>query len=453
MKMKNNYFITLGVSRVIYKNVNNRNFHSSILVLSERKILNKELNKLLNSEEENKLQLVRLINKNEAIDNFKVDNSSSDYKELFPWLVDDRNGEVKFINLSENVSLFDAVSYVSKYLETRVKVNPDKISEVKISDYLKPFLENKEVTVKELFDHISKIQKENPGLFNSESVISKGVDESLKLGKLDIEARHPLGKVGDITFNDAINKLNDYNIAEFILNNNKIIIHGVPVAAAAVSYGFVIKTYMSQIHSLPIPAEFNTELLRRRYIHRKNIQLAIFTFVGAPLIVYGIRSIGIGLGDMITFEPQFNSGLTTSSTSHTNQSYFILFLKNITKYIPSWAKVLFSLIFISLLILKLFGFENFLLTFILGKTIYLKLLFLFLCSLAIIFNILNLYLIHLFSQSDIKISKLLPNFLIEWLEDFKLFSKNESGIKILRDMYYREIIIYLILIVLIIIFF
>ena len=64
------------------------------------------------------------------------DISLSSYTEAFPWLLDE-NG--KALDYNKRVGLFDGIKVMSNYINTRYNVNPNLISESKLSEILKPF--------------------------------------------------------------------------------------------------------------------------------------------------------------------------------------------------------------------------------------------------------------------------------------------------------------------------
>lgn len=93
--------------------------------------------------------------------NYSSTPNMSSYGESFPWFVDENN---KIIDYNKSIRLFDAVKLVSRYLETRYRMDPNLISEVKVNELVEPFKENKEITVLELFNHIQNTyyKNENP---------------------------------------------------------------------------------------------------------------------------------------------------------------------------------------------------------------------------------------------------------------------------------------------------
>lgn len=59
-------------------------------------------------------------------------------------------------------------------------------------------------------------------------------------------------------------------------------------------------------------------------------------------------------------------------------------------------------------------------------------------------EIIRLYLLHKFIKNEISISKVLPDFLIEWLSFIKMMSSEEELIKDFKKNCYIQIAIYLI---------
>lgn len=89
----------------------------------------------------------------------------------------------------------------------------------------------------------------------------------------------------------------------------------------------------------------------------------------------------------------------------------------------------------------------------LSNIIYLKFLFILSSSLVIIYQLLLLYLLHLFSRraqyENINIPPVLPDFLINFLNAIKILSSNSESIKELKNTCYIQIYIYLVLLILI----
>ena len=77
---------------------------------------------------------------------------------------------------------------------------------------------------------------------------------------------------------------------------------------------------------------------------------------------------------------------------------------------------------------------------------YLRIYCYVVCTLVIFYQLLNLFLLHKFSKKNIKIPKVLPEFLINWLKSIKLLSSHSESIKDIKSSSYKQILFYLLLI-------
>ncbi len=156
--------------------------------------------------------------------------------------------------------------------------------------------------------------------------------------------------------------------------------------------------------------------------------------------------------DMVSITLPLSSSTDTQSESissnilNSKSGLFIL-LSNINKKIPYWIKILFRLVFLSILVLKLLGFTNIL--DIYNNLIYLKLFTYTSCSLVILYQLLNIFLLYKFSNKNVKIPEILPEFLINWLKEFEFICQDPISIKEFKNTCYREIFIYIFIIILI----
>ena len=77
---------------------------------------------------------------------------------------------------------------------------------------------------------------------------------------------------------------------------------------------------------------------------------------------------------------------------------------------------------------------------------YIKLFFYLSASLAIIYQLLNLYFLQKFiNNKDFIIPEVLPEFVKNWLCNIKIISFNSNAIKDLKNSWYFHILIYLII--------
>ena len=123
----------------------------------------------------------------------------------------------------------------------------------------------------------------------------------------------------------------------------------------------------------------------------------------------------------------------------------LLFLSNLNKKIPSWIKILFRFLFLTILVLKLLGYS--LLSVFLINTYIFKIVYYISCSLVIYYHLLSLYLLHKFSTKNIKISAVFPEFVINWLKGIELMSSSTPGIKEFKTNCYMEITVYIIILI------
>ena len=62
-----------------------------------------------------------------------------------------------------------------------------------------------------------------------------------------------------------------------------------------------------------------------------------------------------------------------------------------------------------------------------------------------IYQLSNLYFMNKFINKNIKISEVLPNFLIDWLNDIEVISTSKEGIKEFKKDIYINIAIYIVM--------
>jgi hypothetical protein len=122
-------------------------------------------------------------------------------------------------------------------------------------------------------------------------------------------------------------------------------------------------------------------------------------------------------------------------------------LSNLKNKLPSWVKWILRLIVISIILLNLLGFNS--LIDVLSNIFYIKLYAYLTCSLVILYQILNIYLLHRFINKKINILPVLPDFIINWLKDLETISSNNDSSQYFKNSCYIQIFIYLSIIFLI----
>lgn len=255
---------------------------------------------------------------------------SSSYAEAFPCFVD---AEGKNIDFDKPIRLFDGVKIISRYLETRHRVDPDLISEAKLTEILELFKDNETITVIDLYDHVSKIYKEDHNFFSQKlTTDTDNLSESLLTH--DSNTSRPFGQYGEVTLNQigvALKEnLKDINW-ELLYDKTRLTVHGVPVAVNAIGYGLLVKSYMKYVHNQPMAAGLSpSELKWQRAL--KNRNLGLFCIIGAPLTMFLLRSSTIPFKDMFTLTVCGGSQVENNNSNlNLINSSFFLFLSNLNK--------------------------------------------------------------------------------------------------------------------------
>lgn len=138
---------------------------------------------------------------------------------------------------------------------------------------------------------------------------------------------------------------------------------------------------------------------------------------------------------------------------------FIGFTKYFKNKYVKWISLILSEIFKGILLILFFIFifyilivTNTLINFTYSYKFLLPILLIFICSLLVIHFIISLYVLHIFINMNnkgeqINISAVLPNFIISYLEYLKLFSESLEVVKAIKNSYYRQIVLYTIILI------
>ncbi len=426
-------------------------------------ISKEELSSILNPTQD--LDTLSLVKFNPTNEELKLpQEGASEFAESFPWFVDD-NGQL--IDYNKSIKLFDGIKLISVYLEKRLGVDPTWLSDSKLSELLKPFTENKDkdISVIELYNHINEQYINNNDFLKSKSISDKiksdfnsesNVNEN-PVDTIEILSK-PLGKWGDITINEAIVRMKEAKL-DWVINNVDLSLKILPASTALIGYGFVLKNYVKYVHNRPYPDLSPRNLLHHQRI--RNRQLMLFAVLGAPIVIGALRytsvyfknmiSINVLPSDHYTSPSQRGERLLPDSNNSNNlsNSYLWLLLSKLNNKLPNWLKSVFKLLLIGIFIIKLLGYKTILT--ILDNRFYFKLAGIIICLLIIIYDLLNIYLLYKFSKKDMKISEFLPKFIQKKLKMFEDISSVNEDIKIFKDMYYRNIFVYFLIILVLII--
>lgn len=274
----------------VYSLLYSLNFHTSTSAYSD-KINQTLVDRTLNASNE-RLSNLQLIKYKENVVESEIPNSDdsvSSYDSNFPWLMDENN---QILDYNKQIDVFKGVKMISYYLEKRFDLDKDQISNVKISELLEPFKDNNNVTVLELFNHFGNIYNNNKDSLIKDLI--QDTTKSLTLNKMSsvenasMSTLKPLGTFGDTTLNEVSVSLLNLRW-DLILNNAKLTIHAAPLAMNLLSYTFFIKGYMKYVHNRPYDfGPYAASLPKQQ--RQRNIRLAIFSLVGAPLTLCFIKA-------------------------------------------------------------------------------------------------------------------------------------------------------------------
>lgn len=433
----------------VYSLLYSLNFHTSTSAYSD-KINQTLVDRTLNASNE-RLSNLQLIKYKENVVESEIPNSDdsvSSYDSNFPWLMDENN---QILDYNKQIDVFKGVKMISYYLEKRFDLDKDQISNVKISELLEPFKDNNNVTVLELFNHFGNIYNNNKDSLIKDLI--QDTTKSLTLNKMSsvenasMSTLKPLGTFGDTTLNEVSVSLLNLRW-DLILNNAKLTIHAAPLAMNLLSYTFFIKGYMKYVHNRPYDfGPYAASLPKQQ--RQRNIRLAIFSLVGAPLTLCFIKA-SSALSIRNIFDLSISGSapeLPNNNTPLINNTGFLLLLSKLNNKIPSWVKLAFKLLFFIIILLKLLGYS--IITDVFNDLYFLKKLVYIGSSLVILFDVLNLYLIHKFANKKVKIPAVLPDFIINWLTDFEELSSTQRSIKVFKKECYINISIYLVIMILI----
>ena len=381
---------------------------------------------------------------------------SSSYNESFKWLVDELG---KPLDFNQQIDLFKGIKLISRYLEVKYNINQDSVSEVKLSELIGPYFNQQEVRIIDLYNHVSSVYNSDKHNFIgkvTEDVSTLGVVtgtggnmESNIFSGLNNSSR-PLGSYGDITLNDMVVSLKNFNW-QFVLNNTEATINTLPLGMNVLSFGLILRTYIKLIHNRPLQPNLS-DSARKLALVQKNRNLMLFVILGAPFVIFTLKNTAVKLKDLgsinVSLESSNQSEINNSSSI--NNSTLFWLITTVYNKIPNCLKFLFSLLFLSVFVLKLLGFNSIFV--FLNNSYYLKLYIYISVILAIFFQLFQIFLLHLFSTKKIKISAVLPEFVINWLKEIELVSTNPDYIASFKYICYREIIIYIIILIIFTIF-
>jgi len=453
---------SLKSNKLMFNNINFKSFiHSSSIIKSYRPNPNNldpsivtatslpylsTINQLelARQERESKLQVEKYTPKSQE-DEYPWEESKADMPTIdIPKELREEFGLI--LEHTHPINMFDGVKIISRYLELRHKIDPETISETKLTEILEIFEKSKGlVTAEDLFQHMNNKFEENKEFYIEKLKIeTKNLSENLIR-----EDSKPFGQYGEVTLNqiglslkENLKHLKDIKW-DVVYENTKLTVHAVPTVVSVVSYGLVLKTYINNVHNRPFERGLSKSELNIQRKSRQH-QLAFFCVLGAPLVMSLLRTSAVAFKDMFDITIGGNSQAANNNSNTVNSIIFLSYLNN---KIPSWLKIFFKIIFVTIIVLKLFGFSlgSAFLSVLSINVYYIKVAIYTIFSLRICYNLLNIYLLHKFSNQSIKILDVWPEFLIKRLKEIEMMSKTKPGRKEFKTGFYLDIIVYLIL--------
>jgi hypothetical protein len=209
-------------------------------------------------------------------------------------------------------------------------MNPDLISDEKLSDILALFKDNKNITIIELYDHIHQLYKKDPSIFHLLKANASEISTPTKEQVETIMADKPLGEFGEITFNQAYNYLEKLEW-KGVINNVEFTFNVLPAASYLIGYSAIVKTFVKHYHNRPYTPNLSPERLKSEMRNRNRLLLGVILF-GAPVILYGMNYTTKTFKDLITVNVPLNSSTEPSGSDNPSGvlSTWLLFIKNKT---------------------------------------------------------------------------------------------------------------------------
>ena len=234
------------------------------------------------------------------------------------------------------------------------------------------------------------------------------------------------------SFVSSFNKTNDSNISSFLFFKNRVYI--VFIYAGALIFNAL---YIQSIGSgIGLYDNIGLTFSMKDIV---TIQIPITT-VTPDSLCFAVHHYNI---DSLSFSSN------NPDISH-SFNFLLLFLNKINKIIPDWIKLAFKIWIFTILVIKLLGFS--VLEVYFNKE-YFRVYCYITCSLIIFYQLFNLYLLHIFTTREVKIPEILPDFILNRLKGNFVglnTDKDKEWIRYLKNMYYTEILIYTVLLILMI---
>lgn len=141
----------------------------------------------------------------EDLNTFMTNLGNSNYGKAFPWLVD------KNVNLVDKkifFLFFDAIKLTARFLETRYAIDQKNISNVKMTELIKPFEDGIEkMSVSELYLYLDNLYKQDEDVLK---YFYEPIKDIVSIPE-NLSNLKPFGIAGDISVNELAVKLKNLN--------------------------------------------------------------------------------------------------------------------------------------------------------------------------------------------------------------------------------------------------
>lgn len=368
-----------------------------------------------------------------------ISDTISDSKEAFPWLYDE-NGII--IDYTKKLSLVDGVKITAQFLKTRYNLDKGEISDLKVSEVLQIFEKNENVTILDLYNHVSGIISSNKNFFkdlpDTLNQLSSSASNTDPLYK-------PLGSLGDITLNQIYTSLENLKW-ERVIKNTEVSIKVLPVLSTFIGYGLILRTYVKFVHNANLP---ENQIHRIKELKMRRRELVFFALASAPLLLGACKYLGPSFSDILSENVPIitDSGLLINNNNNIESSLLPVLgvLNSLYKKIPYVLRFFFKLTFLIIIIIKLLGVS--IITFLFTTT-YHRIFLITFSILIILYQLLCLFLLNKFYKKTITIPEILPSFLINWLKEFEALGSSTESFSIRKKNCYTQIGIYVVILLL-----
>lgn len=234
---------------------------------------------------------------------------------------------------------------------------------------------------------------------------------------------------------------------------NHVNIDVLTVAAFAtnlIGYGLMLSSYHKFVYKSPTPTGL-AGVEKVQYLLKKDRNLALFASIIAPVTLIGLNYFKNNKTTPNVNVTVFNNNEGLSNLNLNNG--FLFFTLNLFKKYPWW---LLIILIITIISIYLFDINFIMIKDIMSKInpIYYKLFCLSLIFLVIIYNLISLIILYnYYNKGDnFKIYLIFPEFIQKWFKSIELFSKSLVAFKAYKDLVYRELFVYFIILIIVLIF-